>query len=259
MDTIIKPGRWFFAIGIMALGVLSIVMQDFIVGRPPAWPGGLAVNPLLAYVTGTIFIIASLAIILKKKSVLAALVVAVLIFLLSILRHLPHFAKDWGNGLKSFALFGGALIAACAFFEKDKNSRLEFLSNTKRRTIIILFGTISLSAFLIASGILHFQFAGFVNDFIPAYIPFHPFWTYFCAIALFAGGTGILIKPIRKLAAVLCGVMIFLWFLLLHIPRAVNAPHEKAEWMGVFESLTFAGFFFLLAYLFSKKDTAADV
>jgi len=86
MSNLVKTGRIIFAIGMIALGILSIISKDFIVGRPPAWPEGFSLNPALAYATGTAIIIASIAIILKKKASLASFLIAVLIFLLSVLR-----------------------------------------------------------------------------------------------------------------------------------------------------------------------------
>src|ERR1700704_2450672 len=109
MPKLINPGRIIFAIGIIGLGILCIISKDFIVGRPPAWPAGFDVNPALAYITGTTLILASLAILGKKWPGLAALLIAGLILLLSVLRHLPNFMNDWGNAYKSMALFGGTL------------------------------------------------------------------------------------------------------------------------------------------------------
>ena len=111
-----------------------------------------------------------------------------------------------------------------------------------------------LTAFLIGCGILHIQFAGFVKDFIPAYIPFRAFWTYFTAVALLAGGAGLLFGRTRRLSAASSGLMIFLWFILLHIPRVFATPNVGAEWMGLFESLTIAGILYLLAGVTCRKS-----
>src|SRR5450432_1769669 len=108
MNKLLQSGRIIFAIGTIGLGILCIVSKDFIVGRPPAWPSGFEVNPALAYVSGTVLIMAAIAILLRKKAGLAALLIAILIFLLSVLRHLPYFMHDWANAYKSMALLGGA-------------------------------------------------------------------------------------------------------------------------------------------------------
>ncbi|CAN5220263.1 hypothetical protein BH11BAC6_BH11BAC6_15070 [soil metagenome] len=150
------------------------------------------------------------------------------------------------------ALFGGGLIISASFFINYKQG----INNEKLRKSFILMGCILLAAFFISAGYAHFKFADFVNTFIPDYIPFHPFWTYFCGICLLAGGVGLLIPQTRKWAALLSGIMILGWFLLLHIPRFVANTSDASDRMGVFESFTFVGICFVLAALSAKKNKA---
>jgi len=254
MHNLIKPGRIIFAAGIIALGILCIISKDFIVGRPPAWPPGFEVNPALADITGTALILAAMAILGKKKAGLAALLIAVFILLLSVLRHLPHFMNDWLNAYKSMALCGGALIVASSFFKEDGHTTSGFSVSERLRSRLVLTGCLLLGVFFIACGYAHFKFAGFVKDFIPAYIPFHSFWTYFCGICLFAGGAGILLHQTRKWAALLSAIMLSGWFLLLHIPRFLANTHDASDRLGLCESFTFAGIFFVLAGITSEKE-----
>src|SRR5258706_6903461 len=156
MDKLTKPGRIIFAIGIIALGILCFIFKDFIVGRPPAWPAGFEVNPALGYISGVVLIIAALAIILNIKGRLAALLIAALIFLLSILRYLPHFMNDWLNGYKSMALLGGALIIASSFYNED-SSNPELRRNESLRKGFTVTGCILLAVFFIACGYAHFN------------------------------------------------------------------------------------------------------
>jgi uncharacterized membrane protein len=253
MNKLIKTGRTIFATGIGALGIICIISKDFIVGRPPAWPAGFEINPVLAYVSGVALILAAIAIILKKKAGLATLLMAVLILLLSVLRHLPHFINDWVNAYKSMALFGGALIIATSFFEEDDHITPGFRVNESLRKSLVVTGCVLLAAFFIASGYAHFKFAGFVKEFIPPYIPFRAFWTYFCGICLLAGGAGLLIPQTRRLAALLSGIMILGWFILLHIPRFIANTNDASDRMGLCESFTFVGIFFVLAGMLSGK------
>ena len=75
------------------------------------------------------------------------------------------------------------------------------------------------------------------------------FWTYFAGIALIAAGLGIITGILRWLAALMLGIMIFLWVWMLHIPRAMADPRGNLgnEWTSVFEALAFSGIAFLLA------------
>jgi uncharacterized membrane protein len=254
MDKLITPGRIIFATGIIGLGILCIISKDFIVGRPPAWPEGIDVNPALADLSGTVLILAAMAILAKKKAGLAALLIAVVIFLLSVLRHLPHFMNDWLNAYKSMALFGGALIVASSFLKEDGQITPKVRIDERLRKRLVLTGCLLLGIFFIVCGYAHFKFAAFVKDLIPGYVPFHAFWTYFCGICLFAGGAGLLLPQTRKWAALLSGIMIFGWFLLLHIPRFLGNMHDPSDRMGLCESFTFAGIFFVLAGMHSGKE-----
>src|SRR5882762_4574794 len=247
MTKLINPGRIIFAVGIIGLGILCIISKDFIVGRPPAWPTGIEVNPALADISGIALILAAMAILAKKKAGLAALLIAGLILLLSVLRHLPNFMNDWGNAYKSMALLGGTLIVASSFFKEDGQITPRFRIDERWRKRLVLTGCFLLGVFFIAMGYAHFKFADFVIDYIPAYIPFHAFWTYFCGVCLLAGGLGLLLPPTRKWAALLSGIMVLGWFILLHIPRFIANTRDASDRMGLCESFTIAGVFFVLA------------
>ena len=193
MAKLLRAGRTIFAAGITGLGILCFISKDFIVGRPPVWPAGLEVNPTLGYISGAMLIVAALAILIGRNGGIAALLIAALIFLLSVLRHIPSFMNDWLNAYKALALFGGALIVAGSFFKEDSNTITGSRFDGSLQKSLLLTGSILLAAFFIAAGYAHFKFAGFVKDFIPAYIPFHIFWAYFCGVCLIAGGAGLLI------------------------------------------------------------------
>jgi len=247
MSKLVIPGRIIYAIGIIGLAILCVISKDFIIGRPPGWPESFNINPPLAYISCIILIISAIAIILERKARLAAYLIAALIFFFSVLRHLPVFMNDWVNAYKSLALFGGSLIIASSFAGQDGTRDSRFKANVPFREAIIVTGCIFLAAFFIASGYAHFKFADFVISFIPSYIPFHAFWTYFCGICLLAGGVGLLIPKTRRLAALLSGIMVLGWFLLLHIPRFMSNINDASDRLGLCESFAIAGIFFVLS------------
>ncbi|TMI71676.1 MAG: hypothetical protein E6H09_13125 [Bacteroidetes bacterium] len=253
MDKLIRPGRIIYAIGIMALGVLCFIMKDFIVGRPPAasWAANIPGKLAWAYVSGSLLILAGLAVIFNVRGGIASLLIGVIILLFSfVLRHLYEMI-DWINAYKALALAGGSFIVAASFFQKGGNDQGTLAGNSK----LIFTGCLFLSFFFIISGLAHFRFADFIKSgFIPAYIPFHPFWTYFCGICLLAGGIGLLIPGLRKWAALLSGIMIGGWFILLHTVRFANDTSNSSDRLGLCESFTFVGILFVLAGMLSKKQ-----
>ena len=177
---------------------------------------------------------------------MAALVIAVLILLLSVLRHLFGFMQDWLNTYKAMALAGGALIVSSSFFNAYHTlfSTVTITIKTRRRLVMI--GSVFLGIFFIAAGYAHFKFADFVINFIPSYIPFHAFWTYFTGVCLVAGGVGMMIPFTRSWAALLSGIMVLGWFLLLHIPRFIGNMKDTSDRLGLCESFAIAGICFVL-------------
>jgi uncharacterized membrane protein len=253
MDRLIKPGRIIYALGIIALGVLCFIMKDFIVGRPPAasWAAQIPGKLAWAYVSGTLLVVAGLAVIFNIRGSAAALLVGIIIVVFSfVLRHLYEMV-DWINAYKALALAGGSFIVAASFLQKGGSVQGMVAANSK----LIFTGCLFFSFFFIISGLAHFRFADFIkNGFIPSYIPFHPFWTYFCGVCLLAGGVGLLIPGLRKWAALLSAIMIGGWFILLHTVRFANDTNNASDRLGLCESFTFVGILFVLAGMLSRKQ-----
>src|SRR5262249_50754310 len=159
----------------------------------------------------------------------------------------------WTYAGKALALSGGAFAVGGSVLATGKrfgDSSQSVNSNAR----LILIGRICLGLFMILCGIEHFLFAEFVATLVPAWIPGHLFWTYFAGVALIAGGLGIILPMTARLAALLSGLMVFLWFVLLHIPRAVSAGHDRNEWIAVFEALAVSGIAFVLAGAVYKEQ-----
>jgi uncharacterized membrane protein len=185
-----------------------------------------------------------------------------MIFVWALLRHLPVAAADqfmggaWTNMGKALVMVGG-LCAVAASLPEENGSRSGKLSAFVNSTAgFIYLGRFCLGCFMIQSGIQHFKFIEFVATLVPGWIPGAFFWSYFAGVALIAGGAGLLFPPTARLAAALSGLMIFLWVVMLHIPRAVAAPADQLrnEWTAVFEALAFSGLAFILAGSRPKKD-----
>src|SRR5688572_3747560 len=164
----INAGRIMFALGLIGLASLGFIKNDFIVGRPPAWPVGLGGKETLSLVLNVLLVGACVAIIFQRQGAFAAFMTAAIIFIFSFgIRYIPFIAKSdpdkilWAiNAYKTLALIGGSLIAGVSFLRNDLR---------KARKIIPVIGTIFLSLFFIISGLAHFKFADFIiDDFMPS-------------------------------------------------------------------------------------------
>jgi uncharacterized membrane protein len=96
-------------------------------------------------------------------------------------------------------------------------------------------------------GVQHYVYREFVDRLVPAWLPATRFWTLFAGASLVAGGLGVLVPRTARLAATLSALMIFLWVLMLHIPRAFAEPEHAFETAGVFEALALSGVSLIVA------------
>jgi uncharacterized membrane protein len=218
MDRLILAGRILFAISMIGLGAEHFVFQDFITGRAPPWPEGLAGGPVWAYASGTVVMTTAAAILLGKYGRLAALLLAALIFVWAVLRHIPVviaadvLSPDYTNAVKALAFFGSALAAAATFPKFPASSPSPIANFLNRDSAFMLVGTICLAVFMVNNGIQHFIYTDFVASLIPAWFPGNGvFWTYFSSVCLFAGAAGMLYLRTAYLAALLTAIMVFAW------------------------------------------------
>ena len=150
---------------------------------------------------------------------------------------------EWENAEKVLTLSGGAFIIAGLFSMKNENPLTRWLAK------LIPLGAILFSLTIICYGINHFLYAIDTADYVPSWVPYRLFWTYFAGTALIGSGIAIMFKIKPKLIATLLGTMIFIWFIILHIPRIIASPVEYlgGEFLGAFLALAYSGIAFVIA------------
>jgi uncharacterized membrane protein len=200
----------------------------------------------MAYISGALLLISVLSFYLNRYRAAALLTIANLIFWLATTRHIYNLWRDHINAFKTLWLIGGALLILTSLDAYQKFHKKAFWFN-----LIILF------LFFVDCGIAHYQYADFVKTLIPAFIPFPLFFTYFAAVCLVLGGVGLLIPQTRKVAALLSGIQIAGWFILLHVPRALTMSGD--EWIGVGESLAVSGICFMIYSELKSKEAVPSV
>jgi len=150
----------------------------------------------------------------------------------------------WTDALKLLALCGGALIVARAF---PGNANPGFINGLYKTSFL---GRYFFGLMLLIFGIDHFVYADFVKTLVPTWIPGALFWTYAAGIALMGTGLSFITNFKRKPVALLAGMMLFLWLIVLHIPRALtmDTSQDPNEIVSVLECLAFSGMAFLLHF-----------
>jgi len=244
----VRVGRLFFAIGMVGFGVLFFVNANAVLVLAPAWPTWIP-GRSGAFAAGAILIAggASIAFGLRARSV--AILLGSIILAWDLFRDvdLIKIAATSLDITKALALGGGAFVIAGTFPRDKWESSGPFSPMMMRLEKLIPLGRFFLASQMIVAGIEHFIYAVYVFDMVPSWIPWHPFWTYFVGAALVAGGIGLMVRRTARLAAALLGAIIFIWVLVLHLPRAVAAQTSANEWTSVFQALAMSGIAFILA------------
>jgi uncharacterized membrane protein YphA (DoxX/SURF4 family) len=239
---VVTIGRVFFGLPMIAFGAVHLFAGDFVTRFAPGLPAGVPARAVGARGLGALLVAAGLAIVLGKGTRPAALLTGAMIACSLVFLYIPKIAANpgfggaWTNPAKYLALCGGAfLLAAISPIGAQETERPCALAR------------IFLGVFLTLAGVQHFVYLGFVAKMVPAWIPGSVFWAELAGVALIAAGIGLWIRRTARLAALFSGGMIFVWFLVLHIPRAAASPADMGEWSGVFESLAISGVAFLIA------------
>jgi uncharacterized membrane protein len=237
---LLRIGRLLFALSVVASGIYQLVTGRYVnlvpvnpAHLPPAW------QPC---VVGALLVLIGLGLLIRKTVSAAAVTLAALLlvlfvgFSLRVALRQASMGYVWVDPLMILAILGGVGLAA----QRD-GSPLNRVFETASR-----FAPWALGAFLAYCGALHFPYAKYVAGLIPPWIPAHMFWTYFAAIALIAGGIGVVVPQTARLAATLSGIMLFSWFFLVHIPLAINT-HTVREISRGFQALSDSAVAFMLA------------
>jgi uncharacterized membrane protein YphA (DoxX/SURF4 family) len=245
-------GRTFYGISLIGMGFLAIYYGDLPYMLIPAghsWIPGLAV---LAYFLGSLLTLAGLSIVLAKKTrVVSLLLGALLLFIfcfcfipyqLLVSTNYKHF-WDWENAAKELAFCSGAFVIAGSFSEKCENRAFKFLGG------IIVFGPIFFAISMISFAFDHFLYSKEVADYVPRWIANPIFWIYFAGVALFGSGIAIIVNFKPRLVAILLGSMIFIWFIILHIPYVISSSFtdRAGEAASAFLALGYSGIAFVIA------------
>jgi uncharacterized membrane protein YphA (DoxX/SURF4 family) len=96
-------------------------------------------------------------------------------------------------------------------------------------------------------GAEHLSGAQFIQNGVPAFVPWHLFWAYFVGFALIAASLSIATRIAVRWSALLFGLMMFLFVAMIHLPNALHSHGSRIPWTIVFRECSFGGGAWLLA------------
>lgn len=271
MEKLIKIGRAFYGIGVVALGIHQIIIKNFrseILSPFPAWAHENVIFPILA---GIALIFAGIIIsgLFKIKFIdtkkvclylgfgfLAAIIISHLPYIIMLSADKTPDFQVWINALEELTYSGGAFVMAGSFTEKiSAGGKKNFTSFLEK---LIPCGRFFYSILMILFGLSHFAFASFIATMVPKWLPAPMFWTYFFGVALVIAGISIIFKILIKPIALLLALMLLLFFLFFHIPDAIANPSAGGgnEIVRAFVALLFCGIALVIALKNDRKITS---
>jgi uncharacterized membrane protein len=253
MQELYKSGRYFYALAIIAFGMIQFVTGNFMSAFLPIFDG-LPGRSFFLYFISTLFVAGGLLMFRARSSRRMALLLGFLFSLFFFYPHLVRLFSDLHNGgnwavvAETLAFCGGAFIIA-----GDYSNSAAVENNEPLFPKLLRAGRILLALALLIVGIQHFMFAGFLASLITAWIPFKLFWAYFVGVAFLATSVSLLLNIETRLACTLLGFMFLFWVIFLHAPRVIADPYKEPEWTSLFIALGFSGIFFTIVSQYSRK------
>ncbi len=216
-----------FSAGMIAMGVVSLVSQDFAFGWQPV-PAFHPGREALAVLCGSFMIAASVMILFRATSAIAARAIFPFLLMWFGLKvpaviAAPQVEGVWlGIGEIGMLLAGGWVLFAC-FSDLDEKGIFSRITGPKGiRISQILFG---LS--VIPVGLGHIFYANITAQLVPSWMPFRFALAYLTGFGQIACGLAILFSVLSRIAAISESVMLALFAFLVWGPDTWFASTPK--------------------------------
>ena len=243
-----KPGRIFYGLAISFVGIQQMFYGQFARLLFPTWAEHVPGEIVIATLGSLMLIAAGLLVAFSRNPRPVALILGGALLFLFVFSYVPYnlffFPAEksfgiWGNALKELALSGGAFVIAGQHSSVSDRRQGIF----RALAFFVPAGPVFFAITMTSFGIMHFMYPAFVATLIPAWIPFPVFWTWAAGILLVLAGIAIAIKIKDKPAAFWLAVILLLWIVVIHIPRAMAQPLDDRgnDVIALFTAIAFCG------------------
>lgn len=104
---------------------------------------------------------------------------------------------------------------------------------------LLIFGPVLYAAPVAAFGTEHFTLTAEIASFVPAWIPWHVFWTYAVGAGFIAAGFSLVTKIQTRLAASLLAMTFFVFVILMDAPGWLQDPRDRFALALMLRELSF--------------------
>jgi uncharacterized membrane protein len=243
-----RAGHVAYGVAVAGLGVLVLLSGSLgSVFQPvPRW---VPLRQWLAYASGALLLTFGFALLARKTTRLAALVLTVdFIFVWLLLLHVPSTLAEpmevgnWeGCGLNMAVAAGGWILLALS--SPPPAGRAARLFGDSGVGLARRFFALGVPLV----GLAHFLNAQEATVYVPTWFPLRIGWVYFTGAAHVAAGLAILFGILPVLASVLEAAQITAFVFIAHVPAVCAAPRDREQWAELVYAVAIAGSAWIVA------------
>jgi uncharacterized membrane protein len=237
----VSPGQVAFATAAVAVGVLGLVVRDFVAYWQPV-PRTMPARETLAYACAFLCLLAGAALPWWRTAARAAGVLLASYLALMVLLRLPSIAQaptaavayeSWGE---CAVMVAGAWVLLAFLAEEAANPRYAWATGASGLRIARWCYGLALLAF----GVSHFAYVRDTAALVPTWLPAHATWVYVTGCAYLAAGGAVLSGVAARTAATLAALQMGLFTLLVWIPAVAGAYADVSQWSELLDSAALA-------------------
>lgn len=238
-----QPALLAFVLGLLGLGTLAFIYGDFAMGWQPVAPWFPA-RTALAYIAGVVMLLCGAGLLHPKTAAWSSRILFVYLVVWALLKVpalivAPKIEGVWlGIGELTMLLSGGWVLFATLADLPDT----PITGPRGLRIARYLFGVS-----VIPVGLSHIFYTQITAGMVPAWMPAHTFLAYFTGIGQMLCGLGVLLPLCPAFAAYGETIFVFLFTLLLWLPRVAAEPKSRLNWTAFFISWIIASASWLVA------------
>src|ERR1700680_364048 len=251
-----QPALTLFAVGMIGLGILTLVYGDFALAWQPvaAWVPG---RTGLAYASGLVSVLGGAGLLFRPTArlsirILFPYLIVWLLLKVPALVVAPQMEAVWlGVGELAVLLAGGWILSATLAGGRE-GPLLTFATGEKGIHIARMLFAVS----LIPIGLSHFVYVKETAELVPTWLPYRVGWAYLTGAGQIACGLGVLRSIFPRVAAMAEAGMISLFTLLVWGPAILAAPRARLPGTAFFISWAAASAAWVVAQNIAPKQPA---